>query len=218
MAGACTLAWRKGSALARRFGLARMSAEVLQAVVGRVRAATGTHLAERDCVALALASALEDGDVREHACHYLTSPRNADAVLKNKAVAMSDREFKALVTDAPDYRVAESGATVALQSPSFLPYEAKMRAALRCTLEEKSCNEAWKKPLKRLSFYYAMHKEADSNPACNQVSLLLGSFVEADRRRVEELQFDVQQTNATHVLCPCLLVLALCATGGVGQR
>ena len=191
--------------------------QALQAVVGRVREATGTQLAERDCVALALASALEEGEVREDACQYLTSPRNADAVLKNKGVAMSEREFKALVTDAPDHRVAESGAGVALQSPSFLPYDAKMRAALRCTLEEKSCSQAWEKPLKRLSFYYAMHKEADSNPVCNQVSLLLGSFVEADRRRVEELQFDVQQANATHVLCPCLLVLALCATGGAGR-
>ena len=189
-----------------------MASKTLHDVVCRVRSATGTQLQQQDCVALALAMSLEEGSICRDACEHIASPANAEAVLKSKAIALTAREYDELIGSAGEQRVSDSGIGNLLQSAQLSDHVSKMERSLRCTLDEASCKAAWQQSLKKMTFYYALHKDADNHPACSEVSTLLGSFVEADRRRVEDLQYEVQESNHTHLLCPCLLALARCAT------
>ena len=182
---------------------------VVDDIRSRVEGATWALLDARESVALALALALESGDIRDDAVQYLASPSNARALLQDPQVGVSAAELQCLLQRPNLSDSVDGGASILCNSVEFKAYEERACRALRCTLEEPQCAEAWERPLVRIAFFYAMHRDSEEHPVTDECVRLLGSFVEADRRRLEELQFEAQTSNDTPLLSSCILMQAM---------
>ena len=95
-------------------------------------------------------------------------------------------------------------------SVDFAPHEARLRAALRETLCEQGAAEAFATPARRIGVYWALH----APEPVTRVRHILGSFVETDAKRIENLAMRCAEDGVdTFLLCTATIALAKALCG-----
>ena len=168
----------------------------------RVQEHVGSWLGDAEAVQVALACATRDpGELLD----YVASREAARRAKANAGtLAITSAELTALFgSAATPAKGAPISAVVA--TSGFKTEEAKLGAALRCTVAETGPSAAWARPCCRLACHYAMnmprHEEA--------LHIALGGLVRADSRRLDDLRADVEEAGPDQML----LALAVVAMG-----
>ena len=159
-------------------------------------------LGPRETTAACVAAALADG-VRELTLGALFSDRVSRSVgAVASGVRVSSDELLALFGSAPR-------TSAELEAALALPYTkglvGRLQKALRCTLEEPGPAAKWARPAVRAQVALACHADDFEH----LVSKVLGGFVSADARRLEELVADTQEAADPLAVADCVLALAV---------
>ena len=162
----------------------------------RVQEYVGSWLGDAEAVQVALACATRDP---AELLDYVASKEAARrAKAGAKALAITSAELTALFGSAATPAKGEPIAAV-VATPGFRAEEAKLGAALRCTVAESGPSAAWARPCCRLACHYAMHMQRHEEA----LHTALGGFVRADSRRLDDVRADVEDAG------PDLMLLAL---------
>lgn len=166
----------------------------------RVTEHVGSWLGDAEAVQVGLACATrEPGELLD----YVASKEAARRAKGNAGtLAITPPELTALFgSSATPAKGAPIDAVVA--TPGFRAEEAKLAAALRCTVAESGPSAAWARPCCRLACHYAMHMQRHEEA----LHIALGGLVRADSRRLDDVRADVEDEG------PDLMLLAMSIVG-----
>lgn len=159
-------------------------------------------LGPRETTAACVAAALADG-VRDLTLGALFSTRVSRSVGDAASgVRVTSDELLALLGSTPRTS-AELEAALAL--PYTKGLTSRLEKALRCTLDEPGPAARWARPTVRAQVALACHF-ADFE---HLVTSVLGGFVSADARRLEELVADTQDAADPLAVADCVLALSV---------
>lgn len=158
-------------------------------------------LGARETTAACIAAGLAEG-VRDDILGALFSDRVSKSVrAAASSVRVTSDELLALFASTPR-------TSADLEAALALPYAKRLtdrlQKALRCTLDEPGPAAKWARPAVRAQMALACH--ADDYEAL--VASVLGGFVSADARRLEELVADTQDAADPLAVADCVLALA----------
>ena len=157
-----------------------------ESVAKRVQQACGRHL--QDPLAVAFALSIENPALVE----FVVSSRAA-------ASALVGDECARLSLDEVQLLLQNGVSTNALAAEALLREDQYVRdcvksveRALTCTLQEEGPKRVWQRPLGQLGILWAMHHSCEQ--ALTLSDKIFGGFVGADRRRVEELVEELNES------------------------
>ena len=158
-------------------------------------------LGPRETTAACIAAGLADG-VRDDILGALFSDRVSKSVRAGaSSVRVTSDELLALFASTPR-------TSADLEAALALPYTRgltdRLQKALRCTLDEPGPAAKWARPAARAQMALACHADDYEH----LVASVLGGFVSADARRLEELVADTQDATDPLAVADCVLALA----------
>lgn len=180
------------------------SRQVVESIARRVCGVLGRDVAARECVSVALAcNAVRD---REETLGFLFNRRDSAELIEHAdALSLREDEWETLFgQEAVVLRT--DGFDSVLKNKAFETSHAALQDALRCTLVERACAEAWRKQLCKVAAVFALHTGSGEE----RVTACLGGFVRGDLRRLDDLICDVDE-NGADVMLLCESVQALAA-------
>jgi len=158
-------------------------------------------LGPRETTAACVAAALADG-VRDDALGALFSGRVSRSIgAAASSVRVTSDELVALFASAPR---TSADVEAALHHPYMKSLTGRLGKALRCTLEEPGPAAKWGRPAVRVQMALACHIDDAEHLAAS----VLGGFVSADARRLEELVADTQESADPLAIADAVLALA----------
>lgn len=158
-------------------------------------------LAPRETAAACIAASLSDG-IRELTLGALFSGRVSRSIAAGApGVRVNSAELLTLFDGLPR---TSADIEAALESSYTRGVLAKLQKALRCTLDEPGPAAKWARPSVRAQVALACHTDDYEHLA----SKILGGFVSADARRLEELVADTQDTADPLAVADYVLALA----------
>lgn len=165
----------------------------------------GPHETTAACVASALAE-----NVRDLTLGALFSGRVARSLgAAASGVRVTRGELLALFASAPR-------TSVDVETSLALPYTrtltGRIERVLRCTLDEPGPAAKWARPSVRAQVAVACH----TDDAEQLITSVLGGFVSADARRLEELVAEVQDDADPLAVADCVLAVAGAGAGAGG--
>ena len=164
-------------------------AQVCDAVRSRI-----TTISPISDVQLLTMSMLAGCNEAEDLLEFVAS-RNAYTELKNQIPQLC-----LLLSERTSLFMAKNGTSdtaAVASSAAFRPVAAQMQERLTCTLQETEQKSRWKHPLPRLLCYICMHSKADVE---EKMSVVLGSVVRTDVRKLEDLRSSFEQEGSNLML------------------
>ena len=158
-------------------------------------------LGARETTAACVAAGLADG-VRDLTLGALFSGRVSRSIgAAASSVRVTSDEILALFANAPR---TSAEVETALTLPYTIGLAKRLERAMRCTLEEPGPAAKWTRPAVRAQVILACHTDDFEH----LVTSVLGGFVGADARRLEELVADTQDAADPLAVADCVLALA----------
>lgn len=183
------------------------TADTVNAVHRRVCELLSGARTARESICIALAAGCHGG--RDAILEFIIGNRSASAEALHSAdsIALKEDEWVALFGCSSRQHAPSSELAQLRTEQPFRSYEQEFEAALRCSLLEASARQQWDKSTQRAACYVAMHSDA----AEERIAAVLGCFVKADSRRLDELRITAEDNRADALLL-CKAVMALSAS------
>jgi hypothetical protein len=178
-------------------------AAAVENIQNRIIAIAERDLSAKDCLAVALASAIPKH--REEIISFLLNRRDATNVGKSfDKAAITNVEWTALYgRDATT--VNNNSFNALIKENVFIDTKTRLENAMRCTLAENTCKESWKRPLCVAACQLAVHT---NNPE-EWCTVSLGGFVRGDSRRLDDIVSETEEAESdTMVIIENVLSLA----------
>lgn len=178
-------------------------AAAVETIQTRIATIAERDLSSRDCVAVALASAIPKH--REEVVSFLLNRRDATNVGRSfeKAAITNDEWTTLYGRDATT--VNNNSFNALIKDKVFTDTKARLEGAMRCTLAESACKEAWQRHLCVAACQLAIH----TGSAEEWCTASLGGFVRGDSRRLDDIVSDTEDSEAdTMILTETVLSLA----------
>lgn len=169
----------------------------------RIATIVERELSVRDCVAVALSCTLIKN--REEVVSFLLNRIDARKVSNNFEKAVLTSEEWATLYGKGAAATNNAAFDSLVKDCVFLKTKETLESAMRCTLDERACQECWERPLSVAACQLAIH----TGNAEDWITTSLGGFVRGDSRRLDDVVCEMEDTNFnTMVLAETALSLA----------
>jgi len=176
-------------------------ADVLADVTRRVRHVVSRRLPSLECLEVAMACAASVCPPDMLVPIFLNA-HDSELVHQNSdSVALKKHEWDTLLLCLAGCNARPETVAVC-ERPEFVTAANELKAALHCSLSEAHAASRWRKPITQLLCYVCLHTDS----AEHHMFTCLGSFVGADRNRMEEVQYRVDEQEGAE---PLLLARAI---------
>lgn len=169
---------------------------VSRSIVQRVRSALGSTLTDSQSMQIAIASAMRDDNSLKDVIGVLLSHHMHKTAIQHKdAIKMTLNEWNQLFSFSVS-PVQKQGLGEFVASSAFQVEIDKMNTALKLTLQETEQSTLWKKPWHQLVVFVAMHMDYVDEALLSS----LGTIIKADKRKIEELINNIDDTGVETLL------------------
>jgi hypothetical protein len=178
--------------------LSQRRIQTVSKIKTRVAQHVGSWLDDHESLSIAIGAATR---VEEELLEYLCNPTVAKRAIENaKAIAITSAEWESLFgVESKHLR------TTPLESLSrdstFTAAVNDVQNALKTTIDEEEQKRAWGRLVTQAACTVAMHMQAHED----YVSLCLGNIVRSDLRRLEDLQYKLEDEGVDAMLVGAVL-------------
>lgn len=184
--------------------LSQRRIQTVSKIKTRVAQHVGSWLEDHEAVSIAIAAATR---VEEEILEYLCNPTVAKRAVENaKTIAITAAEWETLFgVEARHLRTSPLESLS--RDPTFAAAVNDVQNALKTTIQEEEQKCTWSRAITQAACTVGMHMQTHED----YVSLCLGNIVRSDLRRLEDLQYKLEDEGVDAMLVGATLgALAKC--------